>query len=87
MFRITGYCETAGCSAVTSVQFYFKCSGRNHSSETSAAPPLHMVKSNMREVPCLACTDLCDPVVVLECADRHVICVECFGDFCRSRYN
>jgi len=83
--RITGYCETPGCSAVTDVQFYFKCSGTNHTSETSAAPPLHMVKSNMREVPCLACTDLCDPVLVFECADRHVICVECFGDYGRSR--
>ena len=44
-----------------------------------------MVKSNMREVPCLACTDLCDPVVVMECADRHVICVDCFADYGRSR--
>ncbi|XP_023336110.1 E3 ubiquitin-protein ligase parkin [Eurytemora carolleeae] len=83
--RITGFCETPDCSAVTSVEFFFKCSGSNHTSETSSAPPLHMVKSNLREVPCLACTELCDDVLVFECADGHVICVECFGDYCRSR--
>jgi len=83
--RITGYCETPDCSAVTNVQFYFKCSGREHTAGTSNAPPLFMVKSNIREVPCLACTDLCDPVLVFECQDRHVICTSCFADYCRSR--
>jgi len=83
--RITGYCETGGCSAVTSVQFFFKCSGPDHTPGSCAAPPLHMINANVREVPCLACTDLCDPVVVFECAERHVICVECFGDYGRSR--
>jgi len=83
--RITGFCETGSCSSVTWVEFYFKCSGSGHTSENSVAPPLYMVKSNVREVPCLACTDTCDPVVVFECADRHVICVDCFADYGRSR--
>jgi hypothetical protein len=43
-------------------------------------------QSNIRDVPCLACGDVCDPVVVLECADRHVICTSCFADYARSRY-
>ena len=87
--RITGHCENnSGCSAVTSVQFFFKCGGPKHTSSggtSSSVPPLHMVNANVRDVPCLACTDLCDPVVVFECADRHVICVDCFADYAISR--
>lgn len=85
--KITGHCEKEECPAVTYVSFYFKCSGDDHDAQTNNAPPLSMVKSNIREVPCLACTDLSDPVVVFECEDRHVICIECFADYCKSKLN
>jgi len=85
--RITGHCENASCPAVTYVTFYFKCSGPDHTPGSNTAPPLYMVKSNIREVPCLACTEECDPVLVFECQDRHVICLQCFADFCKSRLN
>lgn len=83
--RLQGYCET--CRQVTSVEFYFRCGGggHNHPPDQSTVP-LYLVKSNLGEVPCLACTEAsCDPVLVFTCQSRHVICVSCFADYGRSR--
>lgn len=84
--RISGSCASPSCNCVTSVQFYFKCGNKAHVG-SDPAPPLYLIKSNIRDVPCLACGDVCDPVVVLECGDRHVICTSCFADYARSRLN
>ncbi len=87
--RIHGKCQGGGeCSAGDDrpVEFYFKCGG--HSSNESC-PPLPLLKANdLTLVPCLACTDdKCDTVVVFDCADRHVVCLDCFATYCRSRLN
>eukprot|EP00090_Calanus_glacialis_P003597 TRINITY_DN12640_c0_g1_i7.p1 TRINITY_DN12640_c0_g1~~TRINITY_DN12640_c0_g1_i7.p1 ORF type:complete len:485 (-),score=172.35 TRINITY_DN12640_c0_g1_i7:307-1761(-) len=82
--RIQGYCEA--CRQVAFAIFYFKCGGAesvSHSGHQSV--PLYLVKSNLSDVPCLACTDLLDPVLVFPCTDRHVICTACFTDYGNSR--
>jgi parkin len=71
-----------------SVSYTLQCSLSHAASED--APPLSLVRSNLRDVPCLACTDVCDPVIVFECdgdKNGHVICVDCFVDYCLSRLN
>ena len=35
------------------------------------------------QMPCLACTGVEEPVVVFSC--RHLTCVPCFADYCRSK--
>jgi len=82
--RILGYCEA--CRQPATAVFYFKCGGVHpppHPGHQTV--PLHLVKSNMSNVPCLACTELLDPVLVFPCTDRHVICTTCFAAYCHSR--
>lgn len=98
---ITGRCLNPSCLVVPKtdrmlapVQFYFKCHGQGHQDDPDGdirpyreleAPPLHLVRSNLHEIPCLACGDTLDPVLVFECPDKHVICIECFGLYTSSR--
>jgi len=83
--RIQGYCEA--CRQVATAIFYFKCGGTGHSVSNPGheSVPLYLIKSNLSDVPCLACTDLMDPVLVFPCTARHVICTACFADYGRSR--
>ena len=70
---------------ISKAEFYFKCNGPKHVNSDRTAPPLTLVKSNLNEAPCLACTEpLADPVVVYDCSDRHVTCVDCFKAYCVS---
>jgi len=82
--RVSGCCETPGCSSPVPAEFYFKCAGHSGGKDDTA-PALYLVKNNIKDVPCLACTEVNPLVVVFECSSRHVICVECFGDYARSR--
>jgi len=82
--RIEGYCEA--CRQVVFAVFYFKCGGADGVPHPShQVVPLYMIKSNLSDVPCLACTDLLDPVIVFPCTARHVICTPCFADYGCSR--
>jgi len=80
--RIHGYCEACHTHSATA-QFYFKCGGAAHPSHTVL--PLYMIKSNLSDIPCLACTELVSPVLVFSCPAMHVICTPCFADYCTSR--
>ena len=44
---------------------------------------LELIKTNIRHVPCLACTHTCDTVLVFPC--DHVTCTDCWADYARSR--
>ncbi|XP_047111376.1 E3 ubiquitin-protein ligase parkin [Schistocerca piceifrons] len=87
--RITGICETDGCTGgdegLTFAQFYFKCAEHPSQGEDDEAVPLYLIKSNIHDVPCLACTDVKDPVLVFPCDASHVTCLECFQTYCASR--
>ncbi|XP_030234065.1 E3 ubiquitin-protein ligase parkin [Gadus morhua] len=83
--RIHGVCQSEGCPG-TVAEFYLKCALHPTAEEdVSVALPLFI--TNHREVACIACTDVLCPVLVFQCADRHVICLECFRGYCLTRLN
>uniref|UniRef100_A0A1B6LBH9 E3 ubiquitin-protein ligase parkin n=1 Tax=Graphocephala atropunctata TaxID=36148 RepID=A0A1B6LBH9_9HEMI len=85
--KISGHCEQEGCpdGPVGWAEFYFKCSEHTSQGEHDQAVPLYLIRANLREVPCLACTDVSDPVLVFPCEASHVTCLDCFRQYCVSR--
>ncbi|XP_054260838.1 E3 ubiquitin-protein ligase parkin-like isoform X1 [Macrosteles quadrilineatus] len=85
--KISGHCEEEACpdGAVGWAEFYFKCSEHTSQGEKDQAVPLYLIRANLREVPCLACTDVSDPVLVFPCEASHVTCLECFRQYCVTR--
>ena len=78
LFATCASCQAASVPAA----FFFRCGcGAHKAGET--AVPLHLINSNLEEMPCLACTEVEEPVVVFSC--RHITCVPCFADYCRSK--
>ncbi|KAK6625584.1 hypothetical protein RUM43_005883 [Polyplax serrata] len=82
--KITGICNNVGCKG-TYAEFYFKCATHPTKGENDKAVPLNLIRRNNKEVPCLACTDISDPVLVFPCDVGHVTCLECFKNYCVSR--
>ncbi|KAL0964343.1 hypothetical protein UPYG_G00322540 [Umbra pygmaea] len=83
--RIHGICQSEGCLGRTA-EFYLKCAAHpTTNDETSVA--LDLIMPNVRNVPCIACTDIISPVLVYQCPDRHVICLDCFHLYCVTRLN
>lgn len=85
--RIQGTCNLESCptrGSLTWADFYFKCASHPAAEDT---PPLYLIRSNLYDVPCLACLDVGQPVMVFECPEKHVSCVECFQNYCRTRLN
>ncbi|KAJ9588135.1 hypothetical protein L9F63_018493 [Diploptera punctata] len=87
--RITGDCQNDTCFGADDgpkfAQFYFKCAEHPSQGEEDQAVPLYLIKSNVHDIPCLACTDISDPVLVFPCDLRHVTCLDCFRTYCSSR--
>ncbi|XP_069675402.1 E3 ubiquitin-protein ligase parkin [Periplaneta americana] len=87
--RITGDCQNDGCIGSDDgpkfAEFYFKCAEHASQGEEDQAVPLYLIKSNVRDIPCLACTEVSDPVLVFPCDMAHVTCLECFRNYCVSR--
>ncbi|KAJ8014260.1 hypothetical protein DPEC_G00038420 [Dallia pectoralis] len=83
--RIHGVCQSEGCAGRIA-EFYLKCASHPTSvDDTSVA--LDLIMPNVRGVPCIACTDVMSPVLVFQCQDRHVICLDCFHLYCVTRLN
>lgn len=88
--RIQCKCYTPGCTGEMA-RFYFKCideKGHQGSSKdvfknTLAVTPLHRLRRNNIGVSCLACMDSTAEVVLVFPCD-HVICTECFREYCRT---
>ncbi|CAB0043401.1 unnamed protein product [Trichogramma brassicae] len=94
--RITVHCENELCpirvdsqgdteAQVHYAQFFFKCSNHPSLGEKDEAVPLYLIKPNLAKIPCLACTDIRDTVIVFPCESEHVACLDCFCDYCRVR--
>lgn len=94
--RITIHCENEFCQASISpndeiesqvryAQFYFKCAKHPSLGENDEAVPLYLVKPNLAKIPCLACTDIRETVLVFPCEAGHVTCLDCFRDYCSAR--
>ncbi|XP_075329381.1 E3 ubiquitin-protein ligase parkin isoform X2 [Odontesthes bonariensis] len=81
--RIHGICQSDGCHG-NEAEFYMKCASHpTADDDTSVA--LDLIMTNIRDVPCIACTDVIDTVLVFQCSERHVICLDCFRRYCQTR--
>lgn len=87
--KITGLCENDLCvgnnDGPTFADFFFKCAEHTSQGEDDEAVALYLIKSNIHNVPCLACTDVSDPVLVFPCDSSHVTCLDCFRTYSLSR--
>ncbi|XP_062386462.1 E3 ubiquitin-protein ligase parkin-like [Sardina pilchardus] len=83
--RIHGVCQSQECEGRLA-EFYLKCASHPTCDEDTSVA-LDLIMPNVRAVPCIACTDLMSPVLVSQCSDRHVICLECFHMYCVTRLN
>ncbi|KAK4293491.1 hypothetical protein Pmani_033812 [Petrolisthes manimaculis] len=84
--QINATCETVGCGG-SEAEFFFKCRGHETSGEDDTSVALYLVRANLPAVTCLACSDVSSPVIVFECLDAHVMCLDCFVTYCISRLN
>lgn len=88
--RITIHCENDYCTSVESnneinvpyAQFYLKCANHTSLGENDEAVPLYLIRPNLQQVPCLACTDIKKTVLVFQCELSHVTCLDCFKEYC-----
>ncbi|XP_055607307.1 E3 ubiquitin-protein ligase parkin [Uranotaenia lowii] len=90
--RITGHCENFDTPCVENefgdppfTEFYFKCAEHSSGGEKDFAGPLNLIKTNHKDVPCIACTETSDIVLVFPCEAGHVSCLDCFRQYCVSR--
>ncbi|XP_078375582.1 E3 ubiquitin-protein ligase parkin-like [Oculina patagonica] len=83
--RIRGSCKTARCEGDIA-EFYFKCA-LHPAAEGDRCVALNLIRSNTRDIPCLACTDVKDTVLVFPCADGHAVCLDCFEIYCTTKLN
>ncbi|XP_043929167.1 E3 ubiquitin-protein ligase parkin [Protopterus annectens] len=83
--KMSGLCQTPECDG-TVAEFFFKCASHpTTNSDTSVA--LNLITSNSRNILCITCMSISAAVLVFLCADRHVICLECFHSYCAMRLN
>ncbi|XP_011173203.1 E3 ubiquitin-protein ligase parkin isoform X1 [Solenopsis invicta] len=97
--RITVHCESDFCPStsgqdvfndetdnqVSYARFYFKCAKHPSLGENDEAVPLYLIKPNLKNIPCLACTDTRETVLVFPCEAGHVACLDCFREYCTIR--
>uniref|UniRef100_A0A3B4ZFI9 E3 ubiquitin-protein ligase parkin n=1 Tax=Stegastes partitus TaxID=144197 RepID=A0A3B4ZFI9_9TELE len=81
--RIHGVCQSEGCHG-NEAEFYMKCA-THPTSDDDLSVALDLIMTNIRGVPCIACSDVMDVVVVFQCSERHVICLDCFRRYCETR--
>ncbi|XP_069579864.1 E3 ubiquitin-protein ligase parkin isoform X1 [Brachyistius frenatus] len=81
--RIYGVCQSDGCHG-NWAEFFMKCAS-HPTSDDDLSVALDLVMTNTRDVPCIACTDVMDVVLVFPCAERHVTCLDCFHRYCQTR--
>nr|ADB77772.1 parkin variant SV5DEL [Rattus norvegicus] len=80
-------CGTCRQATLTLAQeFFFKC-GAHPTSDKDTSVALNLITNNSRSIPCIACTDVRNPVLVFQCNHRHVICLDCFHLYCVTRLN
>ena len=86
--RLVAHCETQ-CQRDAWADFYFRCGHARHAASGSDGHntlALDLLRGNIRHVPCLACTDTCQVVLVFPTC-HHVLCSHCWVDYSRSKLN
>lgn len=81
--RIQGVCQDENCDG-TIAEFFFKCTNHSSNNEDSCVA-LYLIRPNLRELPCLACMEISNPVFVFECEFAHTMCLGCFQAYSISR--
>lgn len=89
--RIRGHCECLEVPCVDSdgdqppfAEFYFKCS-EHASEENDFSAPLSLIKTNVNQIPCLACFGVEELVLVFPCTSGHVTCLDCFRNYLSTK--
>uniref|UniRef100_G1TY65 Parkin RBR E3 ubiquitin protein ligase n=1 Tax=Oryctolagus cuniculus TaxID=9986 RepID=G1TY65_RABIT len=83
--RMHGECQAPNCPG-TRAEFFFKC-GAHPTSDKETSVALNLITTNSRNISCITCTDIRNPVLVFQCSQRHVICLDCFHLYCVTRLN
>ncbi|XP_066228612.1 E3 ubiquitin-protein ligase parkin [Saccopteryx leptura] len=83
--RMSGECQSVNCPG-TRAEFFFKC-GAHPTSDKETSVALNLITTNSRNITCITCADIRSPVLVFQCSDRHVICLDCFHLYCVTRLN
>ena len=92
--RIKSQCYAPGCVG-NRARFFFKCIDEQHHQRSQAEAlsiathqqavlPLNRLRRNNIHAFCLACMDNQVEVVLVFPSCDHVICLECFGDYCKT---
>ena len=55
--QVSGTCQMEGCDH-SWAEFYFKCARHSSRGENDSTLPLYLVKSNFKQIQCLACMDV-----------------------------
>lgn len=80
--RITAECKNSLCNGGQQVaKFYFKCYAHD-SKEGDESVVLKHVYPNTKNVECITCCEVSSPVLVFPCEKRHVMCIDCFINYC-----
>uniref|UniRef100_A0A3P8UV00 E3 ubiquitin-protein ligase parkin n=1 Tax=Cynoglossus semilaevis TaxID=244447 RepID=A0A3P8UV00_CYNSE len=83
--QISGVCQSDFCSG-SEAEFFMKCAS-HPTIDDDLSVALDLIMTNTRDVPCIACTDIMEVVLVFQCSERHVICLDCFRRYCETRLN
>ncbi|XP_029283028.1 E3 ubiquitin-protein ligase parkin-like [Cottoperca gobio] len=81
--RIHGVCQSDSCHS-NDAEFYMKCAS-HPTSDDDPSVALDLIMTNSRDVPCIACSNIMPVVLVFQCSERHVICLDCFLRYCETR--
>ncbi|XP_065580052.1 E3 ubiquitin-protein ligase parkin-like isoform X3 [Artemia franciscana] len=84
--QIPGTCEGNDCRDAFA-EFFFKCAEHPYVSENDRSVVLPLLRTNTKDVSCLACTEISEVVLVFSCESSHVTCLDCFRSYCQSRLN
>ncbi|XP_059177664.1 E3 ubiquitin-protein ligase parkin-like isoform X2 [Physella acuta] len=84
--NIKGNCKSPNCTSDTP-RFYLRCIQSHEGNLEGTTVALKHVQANRRRVECIICRDLMSHVLIFPCVPGHVICLECFRQYCSTCLN
>lgn len=86
---LTGVCYNDITCSGRNAEFYFKCTYSHDSDAPSygSVVVLPLIRSNILNVACTACIEVKNVVLVFPCNTDHVLCLECFVEYCIAKLN
>jgi parkin len=80
--KLTGECHHGNCQG-KHAEFYFKCANHD-TAQDQTSPALPMFRRNNYNIECPVCYVVQPLVVVFDCPDLHVVCYNCFLEYCKT---